>query len=323
MAALGQKPGQPRSAPPAYDDLFEPRGFWDRYSPHGELAWSSAMSLGLLVLMILLPVVLVTPFAQRDPTPPAVDVLYVGEDENAPSGEGEDFEAEAAMGTAEEAPAESIPEESVIGELEKVDEPELPPPDVKPADRGQELAEETAVARSALDRLAQARAQLEANLRKGESSEAGGGGGGSGRSGRGARVARWVLHFNTRSPKHYLTQLDGLGAQIAFPEVGNKWRYYFDVSSSRRRSAVRDLTGENRVYWVDGKPESIQGVAEELGIAVPPFMIVFLPVPLEDRLLQIELAYQNLTEDEIRRTDFEVVTRAGHYDVRVSRQVPK
>ena len=227
------------------------------------------------------------------------------------------------MGTAEEAPPEAIPEELVGGELEKIDQPKLPPPDVKPADQGKELAEETAVAQSALDRLARAKAQLDANLRKGESSEPGGGGGGSGQSGRGARVARWVLHFSTRSSKHYLTQFDGLGAQIAFPEVGNKWRYYVDVNSSKRRSEVRDLTRENRVYWVDEKPESIQGVAQELGIAVPPFMIVFLPVALENRMLQLELAYQNLSEDEIRRTDFEVVTRAGHYDVRVTRQVPK
>jgi hypothetical protein len=340
--------GEPGVPPPAHDDshvrrvagvetqphgafpseaallevLEEPRGFWEHYSPNGELAWSSAMSLGLFLLLVLLPIVLVTPLVQRDPTPPAVDVLYVGEDQNAPPEEGEDFEAEAAMGTAPEASPEEVPEELVVDEVDAIKEPELPPPDVKPVDQGQELAELAAVARSALDRLTRAKAQLDANLRKGESTGEGGGGG-TGTSGRGARVARWVLHFNTRSSKDYLKQLDGVGAQIAFPEVGNKWRYYFDVSSKKRRSEVRDLTSENRVYWVDEKPQSIGGVAQELGIAVPPFMIVFLPVALEDRMLKLELAYQNLSEDEIRRTDFAVVVRAGHYDIRVTRQIPK
>jgi hypothetical protein len=309
-----------RRAAPVHDDLFEPRGFWDRYSPNGELAWSSAMSFGLFCFLVLLPVVLVTPFASRDPAPPAVDVLVVGEDENAPDEEGDDFASEAAMGTDEASP-QDVPDEAVVGELDEVDQPELPAPDVVPVERGTELAEETAVAESALDRLTQARAQLDANLKQGEAS--GGGSGGSGTRGRGARVARWVLHFNTRSPRHYLMQLDGLGAQIAFPEVGNRWRYYFEVSGKKPRSEVRDLAGEQRVYWVDEKPESIGGVAGELGIAVPPFMIVFLPVAMEERMLRMELAYQNLAEDEIRRTDFEVVTRGGQYDVRVTRQIKK
>jgi hypothetical protein len=312
----------PQSDPSAYDDWLEPRGFWERYSPNGELAWSSAMSLGLLAFLGILPLVVLTPFAHRDPTPPAVDVLVVGEDENAPSGEGEGFEDRAAMAAAEPQASEPLPKEPVVSEIEQVKELEKPAAEVKPVDRGRELAEETAVAQSALDRLSQAQAQLNANLNQGKS-EGTGGSGGSGARGRGARVARWVLHFNTRSTKHYLAQLDGLGAEIAFPAVGNRWQYFLDASSNKRRSEVRDLSSETRLYWVDEKPESLRGVAEELGIPVPPFMIVFLPVDLEDRMLKLELAYQNLGEEEIRRTDFEVVTRAGQYDVRVTRQIPK
>ena len=308
--------------PPADYDPIDPRGFWERYSPNGELPWSSAMSLVLFAFLVLLPVVLITPFAERDPTPPAVDVLYVGEDQDAPSGEDEGFEADAALDASQEESSEEPPEQSALDELEEVPETELPPPDVKPVDRGKELERETEVAQATLNQLAQATEQLSANLSQGEA-EGSGGLEGGGTGGRGARVARWVLKFNTRSAKHYLAQLDGLGAEIAFPMVGNKWQYYFNVSSTSRLSEVRDLTSENRLYWVDEKPDSISGVAQELGIAVPPFMIVFLPLPLEDRMLQMELAYQNLREEEIKRTDFEVISRAGGYDVGITRQIPR
>jgi hypothetical protein len=282
------------------------------------------MSLGVFAILLLLPIVLIAPFSQRDPTPPAVDVLYVGEDQNAPLGEGEDFEAEAAMGAAEEELSDEVPQDMMAEELTEIEEQEQPPPDVKPADQGEEVVEETAVAQSALDRLAQARSQLDANLNQGSREGTGGvGGGGTGTTGRGARVARWVLHFNTQSSPHYLQQLDGLGAEIAFPAVGNRWQYFFNVGSPRRRSEIRDLGGENRLYWVDEKPQSVGGVAQVLGIPTPPFMIVFLPVPLEDRMLEMELAYQNLTEEQILRTDFQVITRGGSYDVRVTRQIPR
>ena len=304
-----------------YDELLDHRGFWERYSANGELPWSSAISLALLAFLVMLPIVLVTPFSQRDPTQTAVDVLFVGEDENAPVGKEEGLEADAALGTVEAESAEEVPSQILVDELEKVPESELPPPDVKPVDQGKEVVEETGVARSALDRLAEARAQLEANLNKGQSEGTGGGGRGTG--GRGARVARWVLHFSTRSSQDYLAQLDGLGAEIAFPEVGNRWRYFFDASSPSRRSEIRDLTSENRLYWVDERLESIAGVAQELDIPVPPFMIVFLPLALEERMLQMELAHQNLREEEIERTDFEVITRGQDYDVRVRRQIPR
>ncbi len=268
-----------RRAAPVHDDLFEPRGFWDRYSPNGELAWSSAMSFGLFCFLVLLPVVLVTPFASRDPAPPAVDVLVVGEDENAPDEEGEDFESAAALRTDEASPHD-VPDEVVVGELDEVDRPELPAPDVVPIDRGTELAEETAIAESALDRLAQARAQLDANLKQGEAS-GGGGSGGSGTRGRGARVARWVLHFNTRSPRHYLMQLDGLGAQIAFPEVGNRWRYYFEVSGKKPRSEVRDLAADGSLT-VDGEPVAMADLEDALRAAAEKRDVVEMALTVDD-----------------------------------------
>jgi hypothetical protein len=315
---------KPVTPPPVDEDLVDLRGFWERYSPNGELPWSSAMSLGVFTILLLLPIVLIAPFAQRDPTPPAVDVLYVGEDQNAPLGDGEEFDAEVAMGTTEPEPADELPAEVTVDEVAKIEEEELPPPEVAPADQGEEVIEQTAVAQSALDRLSQARSQLDSNLNQGapEGGRAGGGGG-TGTTGRGARVARWVLHFDTESSHHYLAQLDGLGAEIAFPAVGNRWQYFVNVGSPQRRSEIRDLGGESRLYWVDEKPQSIGGVAQVLGIPMPPFMIVFLPVRLEDRMLEMELAYKNLAEDQILRTDFHVIQRGASYDVRVTSQIPR
>lgn len=315
-------PAAAKPPPPADYDLVDTRGFWERYSPNGELPWSSAVSLVLFAFLVLLPVVLIVPFSQRDPTPPAVDVLYVGEDQNAPSGEDEGFDTDAALDASREQLFEEPPVQAAIDELDEVPETELPPPEVKPVDQGKELERETQVAQATLNQLAQAIEQLNANIKQGQGGGSGGlEGGGAG--GRGARVARWVLKFNSRTSKHYLEQLDGLGAEVAFPMVGNKWQYYLNVSSTSRMSEVRDLTSESRLYWVDEKPESISGVAQELGIAVPPFMIVFLPLPLEDRMLEMELAYQNLREDEIQRTDFEVISRGGGYDVKITRQIPR
>jgi hypothetical protein len=303
------------------EDLVDARGFWERYSPNGELPWSSAMSLGVFTILVLLPIVLVVPFVQRDPTPPAVDVLYVAEDENAPLGEGTELDEDAAMGAEEEKPTEELPKEAPAEKIKKLEKPKPTVPVVKP-EPGKEIEKEREAAEAALNRLAQAKNQLDANLNRGSpEGDRGGGGGGSGARGRGARVARWVLHFNTESSQHYLQQLDGLGAEIAFPAAGSRWQYFFDVSTPRRRSEIRDLGSENRLYWVDEKQQSVGGVAQVLGIPTPPFMIVFLPVPLEDRMLQLELDYQGLTEEQILRTDFRVVIRGGMYDVEVSRQL--
>ena len=313
--------GEPVPPPPVEEDLIDQRGFWERYSPNGELPWSSAMSLGVFTILVLLPIVLVAPFVSRDPTPPAVDVLYVGEDQNAPLGEGVDIDAAAAMGADVEEPDAAPPEEVPDEQIKDLEKPEPTVPVVKP-EPGKEIEKEREAAEAALSRLDQAKNQLAANLNQGSpDGDRGGGGGGSGATGRGARVARWVLHFNTQSSQHYLEQLDGLGAEIAFPAAGNRWQYFFDVGSPKRRSQIRDLGSENRLYWVDEKQQSVGGVAQVLGIPTPPFMIVFLPVPLEDRMLQLELDYQGLTEEQILRTDFRVISRGRSYDVEVTRQM--
>jgi len=52
-------------------------------------------------------------------------------------------------------------------------------------------------------------------------------------------------------------------------------------------------------------------------------MIVFLPLAMEDRLLEMELAYRNFKEEEILKTDFEVIKRGERYDVKIIEQTPR
>jgi hypothetical protein len=57
-------------------------------------------------------------------------------------------------------------------------------------------------------------------------------------------------------------------------------------------------------------------MAKLLGVPSAPFMVVFLPRPLEDKMLKLELAFQGArSEDEIAQTEFEAVPRGGGYDV--------
>jgi hypothetical protein len=150
--------------------------------------------------------------------------------------------------------------------------------------------------------------------------EAGTDKGSRGGSGRDARAARWILKFNTRSVRDYLVQLDGLGIAIAFPQKGDKFLYFFSASSPNRTSEIRSVAGESRLSWPDRNAALLAPVCRELGIPVAPLMLLFLPVELEERFLKLELGYNNLEEDQIESTTFEVVRRGGRYDVMVVTQ---
>jgi len=190
--------------------------FWRRYSPRGEFPWSTAISLILHAFLLLVIVVVAAPLMRSDPAPPAVDVLFIGTDETAAPDEGDGLPSDAALeGVAEDSPEET-PEELLVTSVAEIPASDPEKIEIEPADQGTEIRSETDRAQAALDRLARARKQLAENLNKGDS-QGTGGGGGHGAAGRGARVARWILHFNTRSARDYLAQLDGLGAVVAFP----------------------------------------------------------------------------------------------------------
>ena len=330
---------QPKSkANLALDGLVEiGQPWWKRYSAHGEFPWSTVTSLVFHAFLVVLILVLSKRMVTRDPLPPAVDSIVVGDDSEAPAGDpgpgegpgkGDGLPVEDTPAKPEEKLPDTPPKELPKTDVQKVAPdpkdlmPPLPDPNAQPPpDKDDDKA---------FDRIKEIRERLANNIGAKSSKKgtgpAGGGAGGSGAKGRGARPARWVLRFSTSSAQNYLAQLDGLGATVAFPLRGDKYLYFYNASSSDRRSEQRDLANDNRLYWIDGKPESVQRVTQFLGdarVARAPCMVAFLPVELEDRMLKLELAYQNRQEDEILSTEFEVVTRGGKYDVFVARQTLK
>jgi hypothetical protein len=145
------------------------------------------------------------------------------------------------------------------------------------------------------------------------------GGGGTGRAG---RAARWILMFNYSDVDQYLGQLGGLGAEIAFPQRGDQWLYFSNLARNPTR-VVRDLSGEDRIFWVNEDRASASMIAQSLGIQPVTPMLAFLPVELEQRMLKMELAYKGArSEEDIIQTVFECVRRGGGHDVVVIDQKP-
>jgi hypothetical protein len=163
-----------------------------------------------------------------------------------------------------------------------------------------------------------ARETLNRNL-GGTSSGTESGGGGTGRAG---RAARWVLMVNYSDVDQYLGQLGGLGAEIAFPQRGDQWLYFSNLSRNPTR-VVRDLSGEDRIFWVNEDRASASMIAQALGIQPVTPMLAFLPIELEQRMLKMELAYKGArSEEDIIQTVFECVRRGGGHDVVVIDQKP-
>jgi hypothetical protein len=252
--------------------------------------------------------------ASRERLPPAVETVRVAE---ADSSGGDSFDDPAGdpLQMSADQPAmpltSELPPAEAITEVAAVDAPDVLSPT---ADAQTNVREQVATARSAAAAARSAAAkQLNENL-GGSPKSGGGSGAGSGRAG---RAARWVMQFNTSNPGEYLSQLGGLGAEIAFPQRGDSYLYFSNLGGSPT-SSTRNLSQEKRIYWMDQDPRSYNSVAAQLGIASPPMMIAFLPLALEDKLLKLEKAYKGVQdEDQIQQTIFECVRRGGGYDVLV------
>ncbi|MBI3461608.1 MAG: hypothetical protein HY000_00900 [Planctomycetes bacterium] len=327
MATGTQVPQKESATPPEPTGWW--RRFWRRYSPRGEFPISSAAAWAFHVFVLLLLAFSAKAFITRDPKPPTVDVVRVGDEANAAPGDGDgsapgdSLEAVVQDPSMPANPAEVTPRE----EVQKVE-------DFKPVEKVTQIEEKqqqevrdqaqqaVKAAQQAATSLQNARDQINKNLNKGGGNKGAGGGGGNAPTGRAARPARWILRFNTRSIPDYLDQLEGLGAQVAFADRGDKWRYFSHLTSSPK-SELKDLSGEGRIYWIDENPQSAGGVARALGVANASSFLSFLPLALEEKLLKLELAYRNLEEHEILSTQFEVVRRGGGYDVMVTGQTPR
>ncbi|MCL6502931.1 MAG: hypothetical protein K6T86_09630 [Pirellulales bacterium] len=312
---------QQNDVPPV---TLPPQDFWTLYSPRGEFPLSSTASIVLHLLAVLLIILIGRLVLTKPAEQPAVDVLHVGPeltaapDEGAREGPQSEESLEAAEQPSQEAAAETMP----IEELVQVDE--RPESQVEVPDTAGQMQKATRKAQEGSQAAKRARERLEAaKNRLNENLGSVGGGGGSGPTGRAARVARWIMRFDVSSVRDYLAQMDGLGAQIAFPDRGDKFLYFSNLASPTPKKELKDISNETRIYWVDENPQSVAMVCQYLGVPDNGFFLAFLPRELEERLLRMELAYMNLAEEDILSTTFRVIRRGGGYDVQVESQIPK
>ena len=297
---------------PAQEELHPPPD----YDPYYSGLASFVFHFCLFVILPFLAAIVTT----EPRMPPAVDVVHVidtGSEteqiDDLPSGmEGQTPSPEAPPSNL----AFDAPPLEAINTDVQVDIPTNV--DISPQDVIRVAANAAAQAQQAAAAAASAaRDALNTNLGGTPGSAGSGGGGGTGRAG---RAARWVLRFNTTNPRDYLDQLGGLGAEIAFPDRNDKYRYFTNLANSPQ-STVRTLDNEGRIYWID--EDTFMEVAAELGVSAP-VMLAFLPQALEEKMLKLEMARareRGVTEEaDIIQTTFVCVRRGGSFDVTVTDQ---
>lgn len=131
------------------------------------------------------------------------------------------------------------------------------------------------------------------------------------------RVLRWTLTFATKDGEDYLNQLAALQAILAVPEKDGeetKYRVLRDLKKLPAKGEIEDLREIKRIFWVDDRAASVQPLARALGLKNEPAHIVaFFPEELEKELLQKELKFKGLKEDQITQTRFRVMKRGDKY----------
>lgn len=321
--SMSEHPSSPEERTAAGSAIDED-SFWTLYSPRGEFPLSSTASVVLHLLAVLLIILIGRLVLTKPVEPPGVDVLQVSPDPIAApdvgAGDGPQSEEtlEGAQKDAEESLAQTPPSEEIAAVDEAVkSDVDVPDTQGQKQQAKRKAQQAKSAAQSARERLEAAKNRLQENL------GGSGGGGGRGPTGRAARVARWILRFDTTNARDYLNQLGGLGAQIAFPDRGEKYLYFSNLASPTPKRELKDFSNETQLYWIDENPESVAMVCQYLRVQNSGFFLAFLPRELEERMLRMELAYMNLAEEEIASTTFRVVRRGGGYDVQVERQIPR
>jgi hypothetical protein len=133
------------------------------------------------------------------------------------------------------------------------------------------------------------------------------------------RMLRWSMIFETQNPNDYVSQLAGLGAILAIPTGGSdEYRVIHDLKQKPPVLQVEDVSKLNRIYWIDDKPQSVNGVMSVLGLPRVSHFVAFMPQELEIKLFDKEkAAAQGMAEDQIGETKFKVIHTGSGYDVQV------
>jgi hypothetical protein len=129
------------------------------------------------------------------------------------------------------------------------------------------------------------------------------------------RKLRWNLAFQTDSSGEYLKQLTDLNAMIAWDGPNGKLIVIEDLRKRPFVTVQKNMEDIDKIYWEDtglsgnGKRSGgVEDLARGLGLKeVPHRFFAFFPFEFEKKLLEKELAYRNVPEDDIQETWFKLI----------------
>jgi hypothetical protein len=315
---------------------------WKYYSQHHEMPVSGVSSLAVHLFVIAVIIVgglLAAKFASGD-KPVDIEVAEAPGGGGLPEGDASskgmatphgDETASDVKQMAQPKPAEPTPSLEQIKPVEKTPlTPEAPAERAIQDDVQKKLA---AVSQEAQQMEEQALGQATGSTPgRGQGGPGGGGGKGSGYgpgdgSGTGPgtltktekRRRRWEMNFTyyrDSAAQDLLNQFAALGAWAAIPEREGGFRVFKDVRSARPRGVhADDLTNINRLGFSDHR-SGVNPVAEYLGMPDAPFVLVFIPKELEQRMVTMEEQYRGRNEDQINeKIRFKVESRGLGFDV--------
>jgi hypothetical protein len=305
--------------------------FWTKYSPHYEFPLSSIASLVAHAVIVVLFIAIFAKFwfkGNDDPLP--LDMVIAGGGGN-PQGVGNG----PGDGIVNPTKTENVdnPDNKVTDKAPD-QTPELTKPDAplklpELTDSGKPVAVSPSVQKALSGIRADAAKDLLGQLAgkgKGGPGDGGGKGRGHGRgegdlSGDGKqtanirqqRVLRWTMKFNTFDGDDYRKQLNGLGAIMAVSDGKGGYLVVRDLEHVPVKAEAEDLRSIRRIFWIDSNPQSVASLAEALRMQRPREFIAFFPESLERELLEKELAYKGLQEQDIAETIFEIKPGNGRY----------
>jgi hypothetical protein len=329
--------------------------FWQRYSPHHELPLACATSVFVYVVALVILAVggltLLFQASAESQKPASIDVMLIegGEGFGGPGGSGglpglpgDPGRTEIAQGSAgPDSPmtpgAQELPELPTIPDNPLDVPPENAPTDpTLPSDVFKEI-EKDAKKRSetppTLFPKSGSGPKSGSSGAKGSGGQGGTGGkggmpggpGGGGRKATEQEIKAWRWRFDlTGGPKEHADKLDRAGLIVAVPADGNtdlrKGPHWFITDLKRRPVAMEkgDLAKyEDAVKWYNQKPDSLRGLAEELKIDVPKYVVLLLPKEREAKMAAEEkrFAKQNRMDvTKVQETWFDFRLKNGAYE---------
>jgi hypothetical protein len=321
--------------------------FWERYSPHHEAPLSGIGSFALHLLIGGFLIVAgylgwLSLGSHRSSLPTdAVRLDLSGGGGGAKHGGGEAPAASASGQEVANAEQTQTPLDPSKAERPDLTDPAIvpqtaPPPDKSPSENSERVIREgNENLRALADLNDSVQAKLRDGLRRASQGKGGSGTGGGSGSGEGTgtgngkgdgignlnarerRMGRWRLDFGNLSGPEYVRRLAALGATLGIPKDRGQSDYWIvrDLRARPVKLLDEDVSKIGQMYWNNVYPETVQSVLAALGLGKiqANSFIIFMPQELEDKLFDLELAYNKWQEDEIGETRFQVRPLGNKY----------